>query len=30
MLRQTGLSIVEQLPLIPPQEAAPASAEPAK
>jgi hypothetical protein len=33
MLRQTGLAIVEQLPLIPPQEAVPASAsvaEPAK
>ena len=31
MLRQTGLAIVEQLPLIPPQEATPAvAAEPAK
>ncbi|HEY1499144.1 MAG TPA: hypothetical protein VGF88_06180 [Acidobacteriaceae bacterium] len=30
MLRQTGLAVVEELPLIPPQEAAPASAEPAK
>lgn len=30
MLRQTGLAVVEQLPLIPPQEPLPASAEPAK
>jgi hypothetical protein len=30
MLRQTGLAIVEQLPLIPPQEAVPAPAEPPK
>jgi hypothetical protein len=30
LLRQTGLAVVEQLPLIPPQEAAPATAEPAK
>jgi hypothetical protein len=30
MLRQTGLAVVEELPLIPPQEALPASAEPAK
>jgi hypothetical protein len=31
MLRQTGFAVVEQLPLIPPQEAAPAAtAEPAK
>jgi hypothetical protein len=30
LLRQTGLAVVEQLPLIPPQEAAPAAAEPAK
>ncbi|HEX4310163.1 MAG TPA: hypothetical protein VHZ25_09045 [Acidobacteriaceae bacterium] len=30
LLRRTGLAVVEELPLIPPQEAAPASAEPAK
>jgi hypothetical protein len=30
LLRQTGLAVVEQLPLIPPQEASPAAAEPAK
>jgi hypothetical protein len=30
MLRQTGLSVVEELPLIPPQEAVAASAEPQK
>jgi hypothetical protein len=30
LLRGTGLAVVEELPLIPPQEAAPASAEPAK
>lgn len=30
LLRGTGIAIVEELPLIPPQEAVPASAEPAK
>ncbi len=30
MLRQTGLAVVEELPLIPPQEAAAVAAEPAK
>jgi hypothetical protein len=30
MLRQTGLAVVEELPLIPPQEAIPASDETAK
>lgn len=30
LLRRTGMAVVEQLPLIPPQEAAPAAAEPAK
>ena len=30
LLRQTGLAVVEQLPLIPPQEAVPAAPEPAK
>jgi hypothetical protein len=30
LLRQTGLAVVEQLPLIPPQEAAPAAPEPTK
>jgi hypothetical protein len=30
LLRGTGISVVEELPLIPPQEAPPASAEPAK
>jgi hypothetical protein len=30
MLRQTGLAVVEELPLIPPQEAGSVAAEPAK
>ncbi|HEX4008119.1 MAG TPA: hypothetical protein VHX60_18240 [Acidobacteriaceae bacterium] len=30
LLRGTGIAVVEELPLIPPQEAVPASAEPAK
>ena len=30
LLRQTGLAVVEHLPLIPPQEAAPAAPEPTK
>lgn len=30
LLRRCGISVVEELPLIPPQEAAPAVAEPAK